>query len=67
MKAIPGERAMSFSPDLCLMCSAEKLPSMMNVRTSLFLQNNELWVTGVPLNPEVWLTAGIWYSSPLED
>ena len=37
MNAMPGERAMSFSPDLCFMCSAEKFPSIMNVRTSSFL------------------------------
>ena len=38
MKAIPADRETSLSPDLCLMCSAEKFPSIINVRMSWFLQ-----------------------------
>lgn len=34
MKAFPAESGGSCSPDLDLICSAEKFPSMMNVRIS---------------------------------
>ena len=48
IKAMPGKRAMSCSPDLCLMCSAEKLPSMINVQRSSFFVYHKLEVSFDP-------------------
>ena len=49
MKAIPAESRVSASPPLHLMCSAEKFPSIMNVRMSWLLnwsQNHiaDMWM-----------------------
>ena len=63
MKAMPAEREMSFSPDLCFMCSAEKFPSMMNVRTSSFL----LYEVGRSFYIKWWWTVDIWLPNHLEE
>ena len=41
MKAMPADSRVSASPPLHLMCSAEKLPSIMNVQMSSLLNRSQ--------------------------
>ena len=63
MNAIPGESGTSASPVLHLICSAEKLPSIMKVRMSSFLQSQSDKQRGMF---ERWLTQSIVPSNRLE-
>ena len=77
MNAIPGDRAMSFSVVRYCMCSAEKLPSMMNVWISSSLHahmwsknvGDDLWTYGEyfclkssgRLRPGCYVTVGVMF------